>query len=239
MALTRAWPRSSLRPRTATFAPASPKPSANAPPSAPVAPITTATSPDISNRFISAALWDKVHGGRRSFLFQALTRGSDKGRRMPRGRWSVENIRRAASNRACILAFFVLRLSLGRMTKKAGLLDLIQGCGTDKRPPGWARRPCRGGHANRGLRPSFCSAYFMRSAWLRVRCGSGLRGPKDNVANASWMVVLISKIPCANNPTFVLGGFSGNERVQRPPGYPLALRPSFEKEMRFLFSEAK
>src|SRR5882724_10013655 len=52
MLRARASPRSSLRPTTATFAPASARPSARAPPSTPVPPITTATSPERSNRFI-------------------------------------------------------------------------------------------------------------------------------------------------------------------------------------------
>src|SRR5438105_3111888 len=49
MLLARAFPLSALRPTTAVFAPASANPSANAPPNAPVAPITTATSLDRSN----------------------------------------------------------------------------------------------------------------------------------------------------------------------------------------------
>lgn len=49
---TRASPRSALRPSTATFAPAAARPSANAPPNTPVAPMTTATSPLRSKRFI-------------------------------------------------------------------------------------------------------------------------------------------------------------------------------------------
>jgi len=52
MRLTQASPRSALRPSTATFARAWPKPSAMAPPKAPVAPMTTATSPVRSNKFI-------------------------------------------------------------------------------------------------------------------------------------------------------------------------------------------
>jgi len=59
--LTRAWPRSSLRPSTAIFAPAWARPSARAPPKAPVAPITTATSPERSKRSMRQ-LWDKGHG---------------------------------------------------------------------------------------------------------------------------------------------------------------------------------
>src|SRR5687767_10491458 len=55
MAFTRARPRSSLRPRTATLAPASPRPSAIAPPNTPVAPMTTATSPVRLNKSIYCA----------------------------------------------------------------------------------------------------------------------------------------------------------------------------------------
>src|SRR5690606_18865829 len=51
---TLAWPRSAFRPTTATRAPAAASPCARAPPSTPVAPITTATSPVRSNSFIDA-----------------------------------------------------------------------------------------------------------------------------------------------------------------------------------------
>src|SRR5688572_25045697 len=51
MRVTHALPRSWLRPRTATLAPAAARPSASAPPSTPVAPMTTATSPVRSKRF--------------------------------------------------------------------------------------------------------------------------------------------------------------------------------------------
>ena len=53
MASTRCRPRFSLRPNTATLAPAAASPSAMAPPRAPVAPITAATSSLRSNKFIS------------------------------------------------------------------------------------------------------------------------------------------------------------------------------------------
>ena len=51
--LTLVAPLSALRPATATRAPAWANPSAIAPPRTPVAPITTATSPVKSNRFVS------------------------------------------------------------------------------------------------------------------------------------------------------------------------------------------
>jgi hypothetical protein len=67
MALTRAWPRSSLRPTIATEAPAAPSPSAMAPPSDPVAPMTTADSPFRLNKsIIVAGLWDKAAAWRRN-----------------------------------------------------------------------------------------------------------------------------------------------------------------------------
>ena len=53
MVCTRASPRSALRPRTATFAPACARPSASAPPRTPVAPMTTATSPVRSKRLMA------------------------------------------------------------------------------------------------------------------------------------------------------------------------------------------
>src|SRR5207249_11262565 len=59
MDAARASPRSALRPMTATFAPAAARPSAIAPPSAPLAPMMTAISFVRSKRFISNRLGDR------------------------------------------------------------------------------------------------------------------------------------------------------------------------------------
>src|SRR6266568_4888351 len=67
--LARARPRSALRPSTATLAPLSPRPSANAPPNTPVAPITTATSPLRSKRFMAPC----VHSGAKRPAAEAVS----------------------------------------------------------------------------------------------------------------------------------------------------------------------